>query len=207
LAPALCGGVLFALGLYISQMVYPIRVFGFLNLGLLAKGEPNWDATLMFVMGGGCAISFLSYQLVEGYNFLLSHNYIQPLNKPLALSEGSNFCVPTNSIIDRELIVGAMSFGLGWGISGLCPGPAMFLAAIGVSWVLVCYWPAYLVGAYLASLVKEYKLLSSCCSSRPSEEAAAAPTACDTGADKHDEHSNSSHLEKTAPFDLEDINV
>ena len=130
LAPASVSGVLFAAGLYVSQMVYPVRVLGFLNLGLIPQGD--WDATLMFVMGGGCVISVLSYQLIEGHNHFACWfaKHIRPLPRPLALSEGSAFCVPSNSIIDRELVIGAVSFGFGWGISGLCPGPALVLAGV-----------------------------------------------------------------------------
>lgn len=152
LAPAAVAGALFAAGLYVSQMVYPVRVLGFLNVGLMFHGD--WDATLMFVMGGGLVISLLSYQAIEGYNTiasrLLPSESYRPLSKPLALSEGSTFGIPCKSVIDRNLIFGALSFGLGWGISGLCPGPALVLAGVGHSWVLVCYWPAFLVGALLA---------------------------------------------------------
>ena len=179
LAPAAVAGTLFAVGLYISQMVYPVRVLGFLNVGLMAQGD--WDATLMFVMGGGLVISILSYQAVDGYNTIASRilstsELYHPLTKPLALSEGSTFSVPCNAVIDRNLIFGAMSFGLGWGISGLCPGPAMVLAGVGHSWVLACYWPAFFVGALLAE-----RYCSIACSRSMQEESnktkAAAPPA------------------------------
>lgn len=114
-------------------MVYPVRIFGFLNVGLVFQGD--WDATLMFVMGGGLVISFLSYQAIEGYSVIAPRFFsYHPLSKPLALTEGSNFCIPCKTSIDYNLVLGAMSFGLGWGISGLCPGPAMVLAGIGHSW-------------------------------------------------------------------------
>jgi uncharacterized protein len=151
LAPAAIAGVLFAAGLYVSQMVYPVCVMGFLNLGLIPSGE--WDATLMFVMGGGVTISFVAYQFVPGHS-LFPGGCCKSMTKPLALSDGSDFCVPTNTVIDFDLIFGSTCFGLGWGISGLCPGPAMLLACIGVSWVLACYWPAFIVGAYLASRLR-----------------------------------------------------
>jgi len=153
LAAATVAGVLFSSGLYISEMVYPVRVLGFLNVGLMWEGE--WDATLMFVMGGGVIISLISYQLIDGYAVMGRFLPFRPLTRPLALSDDSKFCVPANCIIDRDLILGAISFGFGWGISGLCPGPAMVLAGVGVSWVLVCYWPAFFIGACLAQLLKE----------------------------------------------------
>lgn len=168
LAPAAVSGALFAGGLYVSQMVYPVRVFGFLNLGLMAQGD--WDATLAFVMGGGVLVSFASYQLVENHS-VLSTQYVAPVSKPFSSCEGSTFGgVPTNSAIDRDLVLGAMCFGLGWGISGLCPGPAMAMAAVGVSWVLVCYWPAFFLGAFLASQLKGKKICGA--SSPPSSQEA-----------------------------------
>jgi hypothetical protein len=149
LAPAAVAGVLFSVGLYVARMVFPTVVIGFLNLGLIPKGE--WNATLMFVMGSGVVISFLSYQFVDGFRMFTN---TKTLEKPIALSPGSDFAVPKNSDIDKFLIIGSICFGIGWGISGLCPGPALFLASIGVSWVLVCYWPAFLFGAFLASKIK-----------------------------------------------------
>ena len=156
MAPAAVVGTLFATGLFVSQMVYPVYVLGFLNLGLIPQGD--WDATLMFVMGGGVTISFLSYQLIDGYSFFREGSWMPcHLTKPLTLCDGSEFCVPKNKVIDHDLVLGSVCFGIGWGVSGLCPGPAMVLASVGVSWVLVCYWPAYFVGAYLASLLQGMK--------------------------------------------------
>jgi hypothetical protein len=149
LAPAAAAGALFSVGLYVARMVYPVVVLGFVNFGLIPQGD--WDATLMFVMGSGVVISFLSYQFVDGFRMFTNTT---PLEKPIALSPGSDFSVPKTADIDKFLIIGAICFGIGWGISGLCPGPALFLASVGVSWVLVCYWPAFLFGAFLASKIK-----------------------------------------------------
>jgi len=194
LAPAAAAGVLFCLGLWLSEMVYPVRVFGFLNLALIPDGD--WDATLMFVMGGGVVVSFLSYQVVDGHSML--SKYFTAFPKPLCLEDGSNFSVPTNTIIDRDLILGAMMFGLGWGISGLCPGPAMVLAGVGVSWVLVCYWPAFFLGSYLATYVKSSK----CPTPLPAADAEAEVKAEDSKtSDEHDQH----HHGSTAALSLEDL--
>lgn len=156
MAPAAVSGALFSAGLYVSRMVFPTYVFGFLNLGLLERGGNNWDPTLMFVMGGGVIVSALSYQLIDGHSWILGSN--KTLAKPILLSEGSKFSIPVNTIIDKELIVGALFFGLGWGITGLCPGPAIFLASIGVDWLLVCYWPTFLAGAFVASQIQKRRL-------------------------------------------------
>jgi uncharacterized protein len=161
LAATAVAGVLFANGLHLSRMVYPTVVLGFLNFALMPLGE--WDATLAFVMGGGLLISATAYQVVDGYTLELFKKCCSsrrlPLTKPIALQqeEGNDkmFCIPTSQIIDCDLVFGAVLFGLGWGICGLCPGPAMFLAAIGVSWVIVCYWPAFYLGSFLATKVKE----------------------------------------------------
>lgn len=153
LAPAAISGALFAVGLYVSRMVFPKYVFGFLNLGLLARGGDNWDPTLMFVMGGGVLVSVVSYQFIDGYSLVLPRD--KTLSKPILLSDGAKFNIPSNHTIDKELILGAILFGLGWGITGLCPGPAIFLASIGVAWILVCYWPAFLIGTFVASLLQQ----------------------------------------------------
>jgi len=69
--------------------------------------------------------------------------------------DGGKFNVPTNKVIDRNLIIGEALFGLGWGIAGLCPGPAMFLAVAGYQNVLIRWWPSFYIGAFLAEKVKK----------------------------------------------------
>lgn len=61
--------------------------------------------------------------------------------------------MPTNTIIDRKLLVGEAIFGVGWGIAGLCPGPAMVLACAGVPNVLFLWMPAFVMGSYLAEKI------------------------------------------------------
>ncbi len=101
---AFLSGTLFGLGLIVSEMVNPKRVQGFLDL------FGDWDPTLVFVMVGAFLVTAIGYKLV------LSRQ------KPIfALS----FSVPTNRDIDTRLIIGAILFGIGWGLSGLCPGPAI----------------------------------------------------------------------------------
>jgi uncharacterized membrane protein YedE/YeeE len=73
------------------------------------------------------------------------------LDKPLLTSK---FSVPCNRVIDMQLIGGAVCFGIGWAIAGLCPGPAMFLFASGTKPVIIGWWPAFIAGSYLAQWMK-----------------------------------------------------
>jgi len=101
---AVVSGVIFGAGLAISGMLDPSKVSGFLDLiGV-------WDPSLAFVMGGGV--------IVNGIGFLLIKNRAKPLFT-------TDFKLPTSKVIDKPLLIGSALFGIGWGISGLCPGPAV----------------------------------------------------------------------------------
>ena len=106
---ALFAGALFGAGLAFSGMADPARVQGFLDL------FGNWDPTLAFVMGGAMIPMALAW-LVQ-----------KRLEKPIANAE---FSLPGTTLIDRKLTIGAILFGAGWGISGLCPGPGLADLAI-----------------------------------------------------------------------------
>jgi uncharacterized membrane protein YedE/YeeE len=147
--PAIASGSMFASGLYIGQMVYQSRVLGFLNLAGMTDG--SWDPTLVFVMGGGVMVSLLSYQFLEGYRITRSTT---PVKHPLALKPDAPFCIPTNTHIDAQLILGSVAFGIGWGLGGICPGPGIFLAGAGVQNVILHWWPSYFVGAYIANEIQ-----------------------------------------------------
>lgn len=107
---SLISGLLFGFGLALSGMVSPGKVIGFLDF------SGNWDPSLAFVMGGGVIVTAISFR------FLLK----QP--RPVFARE---FKVPTKKDIDKYLVSGAVLFGLGWGLSGLCPGPALSSLAYG----------------------------------------------------------------------------
>jgi uncharacterized membrane protein YedE/YeeE len=104
LAAFICG-ILFSIGLGISGMTQPHKVIGFLDV----FGE--WDLSLVFVMGGA-VISYLLLQLLIQRRF----------SKPML---GETFQIPTRKDLDRSLIFGALLFGMGWGLGGYCPGPAI----------------------------------------------------------------------------------
>lgn len=108
-------GILFAVGLIVSQMVNPAKVLNFLDIA----GE--WDPTLAFVMGGAVLVTMPAFRFV--------------LKRPHPIF-GSKFYLPTRRDIDVRLLAGAVLFGIGWGISGLCPGPAITALASGLLPVL-----------------------------------------------------------------------
>ncbi len=102
-------GIVFGIGLVISEMINPAKVLGFLNL----FGE--WDPSLAFVMVGALIVSTPLYHLFKNKS------------KPIF---SSNFSIPTNKELDKKLIIGAVFFGAGWGLIGLCPGPAISSIAL-----------------------------------------------------------------------------
>lgn len=105
---ALVCGLVFGAGLAISGMTDPARVLGFLDVA------GAWDPTLLFVMGAGLAVTTLGYA------------WARRADAPWL---GGRFAWPTRSDLDARLVIGAVLFGAGWGLVGLCPGPA--LASLG----------------------------------------------------------------------------
>jgi uncharacterized membrane protein YedE/YeeE len=100
----LVSGLVFGTGLVISGMTQPTKVLGFLDV------FGAWDPTLAFVMGGALAVALPGFWLARrrGHPLLAAH-----------------FRWPTRAEIDRPLVVGSAMFGVGWGLVGLCPGPAI----------------------------------------------------------------------------------
>lgn len=117
-------GILFGVGLVISDMVNPARVLAFLDIA------GSWDPSLAFVMGGALIPSSIAYAI--------KRRRVRPLFD-------TQFHVPTSRRIDRSLISGAVLFGLGWGLVGLCPGPAIASLTTG-RWEVVLFAAAMLVG-------------------------------------------------------------
>ena len=129
---ALASGIVFGFGLSLSGMLNPVRVQGFLDV------FGNWDPSLAFVLGGAVAVAFIGVKVMKR------------LRRPVF---DDTFHVPTNRKIDVPLVIGSALFGLGWGIGGFCPGPALAsLATGGVKPVL--FVSAMLAGMGLFELLQ-----------------------------------------------------
>jgi uncharacterized protein len=122
---AFASGLVFGIGLLVSGMANPAKVQGFLDLA------GAWDPSLAFVMAGAVAVSLVAFAIARRRTTTL-------LAAPLAL--------PSSRTIDARLVAGSALFGVGWGIAGFCPGPALTDLAIGGAKV------AWLVAAMLAGM-------------------------------------------------------
>ena len=127
---ATLSGLLFGAGLLISGLASPAKVLGFLTLA------PGWDPSLMFVMGGALAVTVPGFALMRRRGRpLLDGSYTLTHLKP-----------------DRRVLIGAAVFGIGWGLQGYCPGPAVVSAGLG-QWPALLFLPAMVLGAGLADRI------------------------------------------------------
>lgn len=117
-------GMFFGFGLALSGMTHPEKVLGFLDMA------GTWDPSLLFVLGGAVGVTVISFRLIERLD--------QPVYAP-------EFLLSQARYIDAPLLTGSTLFGIGWGISGYCPGPAIALLA-SPNWELWVFVPAMLVG-------------------------------------------------------------
>ena len=133
LLPPLVSGTLFGAGLTLSGMTDPARVRGFLDV------FGKWDPTLAFVMGGAVLVMAVAWRIRAR------------MEKPLF---GEKFSLPGRGDLDPPLLVGSALFGIGWGIAGLCPGPA--IASLALSPVAVLpFVAAMLAGMAMHSLSQQ----------------------------------------------------
>jgi hypothetical protein len=129
IAVAFAVGIIFALGLAVSEMINPARVIGFLNVA------GRWDPTLLLVMAGALAVTVPIFPV------------ILRRSRPLLAAQ---FSLPIKTQLDPPLIIGAVIFGVGWGLAGFCPGPALAALASGSPGVIL-FVIAMLVGQWLVS--------------------------------------------------------
>jgi len=144
-------GLLFGIGLLISGMTEPAKVLGFLDIFGV------WDATLAFVMAGAVAVS--------GIGFALARSRATPL---LA----SSFAWPTRQDVDAPLVIGSALFGLGWGLAGICPGPALVNLA-GLSAPIIVFVAAMVLGMFGHEVWQRRNASRESATSTPSGAAAA----------------------------------
>jgi len=120
-------GAVFGVGLIVSGMSDPAKVLGFLDLA------GAWDPSLLLVMAAAVGVSALAYRLARRQK----RSWL-----------GAPISVPTGRQIDSRLLAGSAIFGVGWGLAGICPGPALVLLGSGASQALV-FVSAMLVGMAL----------------------------------------------------------
>ncbi|HIF10617.1 MAG TPA: YeeE/YedE family protein [Sneathiellales bacterium] len=130
---ALGAGSVFGLGLALSQMTNPAKVQAFLDV------VGAWDPSLIFVMGGAVVVSFFAFRVI--------------LRRPApVLTPG--FLLPTMKDIDKRLVGGSALFGIGWGLAGFCPGPAISSLAFG-HWQSYLFVAAMVAGFWIARIVSQ----------------------------------------------------
>lgn len=112
IATSFLAGLIFGIGLIVSQMVNPAKILAFLDVA------GDWDPSLAFVMGGALTVTAIGYRLLDRQH------------KPVY---GSIFQKPGKNDLDVRLIGGAAVFGIGWGLAGLCPGPALVVLSSGAN--------------------------------------------------------------------------
>ena len=130
---ALASGLLFGLGLLASGMTDPAKIKGFLDV------FGHWDPSLALVMAGAIAVGVFAFAAAQRRTRSWTGDWME---------------IPTDTLIDRRLIGGGLLFGVGWGIAGFCPGPALVAlgGGLGAAWIFV--------GAMLAGMVVHDRLFT-----------------------------------------------
>ena len=128
----LLAGALFGLGLTISEMINPAKIIGFLDF------VGDWDPTLAFVMGGALLVTIPAFRLI--------------LRRPRPVL-ADEFDLPTEKDVDPRLLAGSAIFGIGWGLAGFCPGPAVTALTSGLA-------PVFVFVAAMVAGMAVYKVVS-----------------------------------------------
>ena len=152
---ALVAGAIFGAGLTVAQMLDPRKVQGFLDIGGIAKG--TWDPTLLMVFVGALPVMFVAYAI--------QRRMTQPV-------VAATFQIPTRSDLDVRLVGGSALFGVGWGLGGVCPGPAIAAFAVAGTQIagLVIFVAAMVAGILLSRVLTPSNVT-------PSEISATGPAA------------------------------
>ncbi len=129
---SLISGLIFGLGLIIGGMANPQKILNFLDI------FGQWDPSLIFMMGAAIITTFL------GYRFVLKNE------RPIL---ADRFEVPTRKNIDKYLIIGPALFGIGWGLGGFCPGPAITSISLGANGTYI-FIAAMIAGIWGAKLIR-----------------------------------------------------
>lgn len=108
---ALLAGLIFGIGLIVSGMANPQKVIGFLDVTRV------WDPSLALVMGGAISVGFFAFRMAK------------KRSRPVCAEK---MLLPTATQIDKRLVGGAVLFGIGWGLAGICPGPGLVLSGAGI---------------------------------------------------------------------------
>lgn len=124
-------GALFSVGLALSGMTQPAKITGFLDV------FGNWDHSLVFVLASAVGVYYLSFQIITRRK------------SPVI---ATTFQIPTRNDVDLRTTVGALIFGVGWGISGLCPGPILTTLATATIPVVILL-VSMVVGLFIAPLI------------------------------------------------------
>lgn len=132
---AFISGLVFGIGLILSEMTNPAKVLSFLDVTGI------WDPSLAFVMVGAISIGAIGFNLAR-------HRTRTFLGSPINL--------PTSQFIDKRLILGSLAFGIGWGIAGICPGPGLVLVGAG-SLKGMIFVAAMLIGMGLFELLERFR--------------------------------------------------
>jgi len=132
---AFVAGLIFGVGLLLAGMANPAKVLAFLDIA------GNWDPSLALVMGGAIPVSAIGFYLTR------------LRSDPLF---GDSFQVPTNRKLDKRLVLGALGFGVGWGLAGFCPGPALVALGTG-SLKAVVFVAAMLSGMVIFEMLEKRK--------------------------------------------------
>lgn len=133
LISAFVSALVFGIGLGIAGMTLPAKVIGFLDI------TGNWDPSLAFVMVGAIAVHAVSYRLITRRT------------SPILTTK---FQVPTRRDLDFKLLAGSFVFGIGWGLGGFCPGPAL-VSAITLHPAVIVFVVSMIAGIYLNHLVSK----------------------------------------------------